>query len=162
VIINATEASGAAVPEPSSWILMAAGAALLALAVRRRSYARLKAALSESSLVRLALLVSCVALLSSSSWAMDGGVTVKLNVATAPSTGVAGISFVNATGSGFPAVTPEPMVPGNIKVSLAPSCGGAASATTSASTITTIVGSVKRVSFQIPGTLAVGKYYVAV
>src|ERR1039458_4516829 len=145
------------VPEPSSWILMAAGAALLALAVRRRSYARLKAALSESSLVRLALLVSCVALLSSSSWAMDGGVTVKLNVATAPSKGVAGISFVNATGSGFPATA---IVPGNIKVSLAPSCGGAASATTSASTITTIVDPIKRVNFQIPGTLAVGTYYV--
>src|ERR1039457_4065653 len=57
VIINATEApSSGAVPEPSSWILMAAGVALLALASRRRSYAKLKAALSESSLVRLSLL----------------------------------------------------------------------------------------------------------
>jgi hypothetical protein len=160
VIINATEApSGGAVPEPSSWILMAAGVALLALAVRWRSYARLKAALSESSPVRLALLVSCVALLSSSSWAaVVVPVTVKLNVATAPSTGVAGISFVNATGSGFPATA---IVPGNIKVSLAPSCGGAASATTSASTITTIVDHIKRVNFQIPGTLAVGTYYVS-
>jgi hypothetical protein len=160
VIINATEApSGGAVPEPSSWILMAAGVALLALAVRWRSYARLKAALSESSPVRLALLVSCVALLSSSSWAaVVVPVTVKLNVATAPSTGVAGISFVNATGSGFPAT---PIVPGNITVSLAPDCLGLASATTSASTITTIGDSVKRVNFQIPGTLAVGTYYVS-
>jgi hypothetical protein len=159
VIINATEApSSGAVPEPSSWILMAAGVALLALASRRRSYAKVKAALSESSLVRLALLVSCVALLSSSSWATVVGVTVKLNVATAPSTGVAGISFVNATGSGFPAT---PIVPGNITVSLAADCLGVASATTSASTITTIVDSIKRVNFQIPGTLAVGTYYVS-
>src|ERR1039458_6393013 len=160
VIINATEApSSGAVPEPSSWILMAAGAALLALAVRRRSYARLKAALSESSLIRLSLLVSCVALLSSSSWATVVGVTVKLNVATAPSKGVAGVSFVNATGSGFPAL--GIIVPGHITVSLATSCGGAASATTSASTITMIMGSIKRVNFEIPGTLVAGTYYVS-
>jgi hypothetical protein len=156
VIINATGASGAPTPEPSSWILMAAGAALLALAGRRRSYAKLKAALSESSLVRLALSVACVALLGSASWA--AAATVNLNVATAPSTGVAGVSFVNAAGSGFPATA---IVPGNITVSLAPSCLAAASASTSASTITTIAGSVKRVQFEIPGTLATGTYFVS-
>ena len=83
---------------------------------------------------------------------------VTLSVATSPSNGVAGISNVNVNGSGYPAGT---ILPAAVAVHLAASCGGPALANTPALAVTTILGSTRRVQFQVPGTLATGVYYVS-
>ncbi len=83
---------------------------------------------------------------------------VTLTAATSPSNGVAGISNVNVNGSGYPAGT---ILPAAVSVHLAASCGGASLADTPALAVTTILGSTRRVQFQVPGSLATGTYYVS-
>jgi hypothetical protein len=83
---------------------------------------------------------------------------VSLAIATTPSNGVAGVSNVNVNGSGFPTGT---ILPAAVNIHLAASCGAAILANTSALSVTTIIGSTRRVQFQIPGALATGTYYVS-
>ncbi len=83
---------------------------------------------------------------------------VTLTAATSPSNGVAGISNVNVNGSGYPAGT---ILPAAVAVHLAASCGGPSLANTPALAVTTIVGSTRRVQFQVPGSLSTGTYYVS-
>jgi hypothetical protein len=97
--------------------------------------------------------------LQSASWADSTSLAIKLNVATAPSTGLAGVTKVNVTGSGFSSAT---ITPANITVSLATSCGGVVSASTPALSTKTVVGSSRVVQFQIPGTLAPNTYFVSI
>jgi len=76
---------------------------------------------------------------------------VKLNTWTSPSQGFAGTTQVNLTGSGFPGgVIP----PGNVTITVAASCGGAALATATAIKVTPILGSSDRIEFLIPASLA--------
>jgi hypothetical protein len=73
---------------------------------------------------------------------------VKLNVATSPSMGVSGVSYVNLAGYGFPSA---PIVPRN--ASLAAACGGGSSAATTAVSVISIVGTSRRIQFQVPSSL---------
>src|SRR5689334_807399 len=75
---------------------------------------------------------------------------IKLNVATTPSSGQPGTN-VNVTGSGFPSGT---ILADNITVSLSPAAGGPA-VTTPAISITTVLGTSRRISFPIPTSIAV-------
>jgi hypothetical protein len=77
-----------AVPEPSfSWFL---GAGVLGLILVRVRHRFRKASTS------IAVILACMVILLPAAHAQ-----VKLNAATIPSTGVAGVSFVNVIGSGF-------------------------------------------------------------
>jgi hypothetical protein len=85
--------------------------------------------------------------------------TLKQSNASSPGSGVAGVSFVNITASGFPS---GPINPANVTIRLAPTCpvgamspvAGEADAT--ATGIRTILGSTDRVNFEVPSTLLSG------
>ena len=73
---------------------------------------------------------------------------VTLSPVTSPAAGQPGVTLINVTGSNFPSGT---ISPSQVTVSLSPvSTGTGASGTVSASSVTTIVGSTKRITFQIP------------
>src|SRR5262249_10533001 len=84
---------------------------------------------------------------------------VKLNVATTPDNGVAGVNNVNITGSGFPSGT---VTPGNVSISLASTCQGTAAATTTATSVISIIGTSRRVNFVIPNFLEKGTYFASI
>lgn len=84
--------------------------------------------------------------------------SIKLNVTTTPSSGVIDTTYVNITGSGFPAGT---VTPANVIVNLAASCGGSPVGTTGATSVVPIIGTSDRVQFLIPG-LDPGVYYVTI
>ncbi len=147
-IINANTGVAPEVPEPGTWTLSVIAIAALATWRLRRLRIRLQAILP------LALALAFVGALPSASWAQ-----VKMNVSTSPSSGVAGISMVNAIGSGFPLLHGT-ISPGNVSILLATSCGGASSATTGATSVTTILGSSDRIGFLIPASLTTGTYFV--
>src|SRR5215813_7955699 len=78
---------------------------------------------------------------------------VSLSPAASPSSGQPGITAVNVTGSNFPAGT---INPGQVQVTLQPAQGSPAQAsTTSATVVTTIVGTTRRVTFTIPSSVSV-------
>jgi hypothetical protein len=84
-----------------------------------------------------------------------GQVTLATN--TSPSTGQAGLSNVNVTASHVPSGT---LTPANVIASFANTCGGAAVKTASANSVTTVLGSTKRVNVSVPAGLTTGTYYV--
>ncbi len=149
---------GGTAPEPGTLLLL--GTALLAVAFFHRK--RLSRGSRSGGRARTALAaIAAVALLVPvSSWA----VSVKLATAATPSTGVAGVSFVNLTVSGLPATT----TPGEVMIAIAPTCpagaGGPVSGEvdTTATKITTITPSIKRVQFQIPASLAQNTYLISI
>ena len=152
--IDAVTGGGTA-PEPGTLFLVAA--ALLAVALFRRKSSSGGSRFGGPARVALTALAL---LLPVSSWA----VSVKLATATAPSSGVAGVTFVNLTVTGLPATT----TPGEINIAIAPTCpagaGGPVSGEvdTTATKITTITSSIKRVQFQIPASLAQNTYFVSI
>lgn len=85
--------------------------------------------------------------------------TLHQNTASTPGSGVAGVSFLNITGSGFPS---GPINPANVTIKLAPTCtvgatspvAGEADAT--ATSVKTILGNTDRVNFEVPATLLSG------
>jgi len=85
--------------------------------------------------------------------------TLHQNNASTPGSGVAGVSFLNITASGFPSGS---INPANVTIRLAPTCpvgatgpvAGEADAT--ATSVKPILGSSDRVSFQVPSTLLSG------
>jgi hypothetical protein len=85
--------------------------------------------------------------------------TLNQNTASTPGSGVAGVSFLNITASGFPS---GPINPANVTIRLAPTCpvgatgpvAGEADAT--ASSVKPILGSSDRVNFQVPSALLSG------
>lgn len=83
---------------------------------------------------------------------MCAAVTVTLGPSTSPTAGQAGITNINVTGSGFPSGT---ILSPSITLTLQPPGPGAAPIMAAASAVTTIAGSVRRISFQIPGSVAV-------
>jgi hypothetical protein len=78
--------------------------------------------------------------------------TVTLSSTTSPTIGQAGITNVNVTGSGFPSGF---ILPSNVLVTIQPTTSGGVGGTVTASAVTTILGSVRRVTFQIPASIVV-------
>lgn len=153
-IIFATTAGTSTVPEANSWFLL--GTVMLLMAFTRRT--RLRNAIRKLSSVRHgAAAVAVLALACLMVAAPVYAATITQAAATVPSTGVAGANNVNVTASQWPAAD---TTPGNITVMWETTCGGAASATNSANSITTVIGSTKRVNVSIPGTLSTGTYFV--
>jgi hypothetical protein len=145
-VINAT-----ITPEPASWMLLATG--LLALGAWRIRLLKLLARQGSSGTVLgFGLLIVLL-----------GGVkaeaaTVKLSTVTSPSSGSAGASTVNISGTGFPTGAIDP---GSVVVSLAATCGGSGS-TTAATAVQNIIGTSDKISFLLPSSLAAGTYFVSV
>src|SRR5262249_44499091 len=126
VILATTGSTPPTIPEPSTWILMITGLGGVIL-MKRKNFAR-----SLKALLPVAIVVLAIAVSAAPTFAQ-----VKLNTWTAPDNGVAGISQVNITGSGFPA---SPIPPGNVTINFSLSCGGAVAATTTASSVKPIIG----------------------
>ena len=146
---------GSTVPEPRSYALMGLAAAAF-LFFHKPLQGRLRTLLSKKqSAIRIAVIFGCVVALQSTLWAQ-----VQMNVAIQPSSGVAGVNVVNAMGSGFP-TSHGTISPANVTISLATTCGGSATASTPATSFRTIAGSLDRLGFLVPGTLAAGNYFVA-
>jgi RHS repeat-associated protein len=82
---------------------------------------------------------------------VHGQTAVSLSPASSPTSGQAGITPVNLTGSGFPTGTIQPTA---VTVSLKPAAGGTA-VTTLSSAVTTIAGTTRRVTFTIPASISV-------
>jgi len=156
-IIYATTPRGGVVPEPAtvSWMLL--GLFFVGLVIRKQAhrFAGFKRLLSGGTgwLFQVAFAVICLTSLAAQSQAQ-----VHLNVATAPSSGVAGVTFVNATGSSFP--------PGhgtfpaaNITVSLALSCFAPSPTTATANSVTHVLGTSYRVHFELPPSLSTALYF---
>src|SRR5262249_34452686 len=78
---------------------------------------------------------------------------VSLSPSASPSSGQPGITTINVTGSNFPSGT---INPGQVQVTLQPAGGSPAQAsTTSATAVTTIAGTTRRVTFTIPASISV-------
>ena len=77
-------------------------------------------------------------------------VPVTLSPSAAPTAGEPGVTSINVTGSGFPT---GQILPANTVVTL--QTGSRSPVTTSATDVTTIVGSVCRVTFSIPSSISV-------
>jgi len=140
------------VPEPSTWMLFSLG--LGCILISRSTRLRNLFKMNRSMIVKAALPVLCLVIAQAAAFGQ-----VKLNVATSPSSGVAGVNNVNLTGSGFPAGT---ITPANVMVTFAASCGGAAVQTESANSVITILGSEDRVNINLPLGLTSGLYYVSI
>jgi uncharacterized protein YjdB len=97
----------------------------------------------------LLFLLAGLFLVVSSVWAST---TVTLSSTTSPTAGQAGITSVNVMGSGFPAGA---IPASNVTVTLQPSGSSGPSVTAAASAVTTILGTVRRVTFQIPTSIVV-------
>jgi hypothetical protein len=144
-IINA-----AVSPEPAPWTMLGTG--LLLLGLGRAGGLRM---LKKRNL-GISLGLGCGLFLLPG--ALKAQATVKLSTAASPSSGTAGTSTVNVSGSGYPLGT---ISPASVLVSLAATCGGAPTST-AASTVQKVIGSTDKIGFLIPGSLAAGAYYVSV
>lgn len=98
-----------------------------------------------SALKHAALAAALVLLGTSIGWAQT------LSASASPSSGAAGVNNTTLTGSGFPAGTIV-----GATVSLAPTCAGPAVATAPANV--TVVATLRRFTFMIPGSLGPGTY----
>jgi hypothetical protein len=87
------------------------------------------------------------------------GATAHLTTVS-PSSGVAGVTNANITGSGFPSI--GSMVAADVVVTFAASCGGAVDGTSQGNTIKVIAGNVDRVNFNVPSGLPTGTYFISI
>ncbi len=77
---------------------------------------------------------------------------VLLTSPTSPREGQAGVGTIDVTGSGFPSGT---ILPADVTITLKPFPPGLPSATTGATAVTSVGGSMRRVSFTIPLSIVV-------
>ena len=156
-IIDATTGTST-VPEPGSWVLFGTSVACLGVLRRRTWLGKARSVFSglkSGSVLGIVGILACLVLLPPACSAA----AVHLNVATTPDNGVSGVTNVNVTGSGFPSGT---IHPADVVVNFATSCGGTVAATTSATSVKTIIGSSDRVNVLIPAGLATGNYFVTI
>jgi len=157
-IINAEPSSVTPTPEPNmSLSFLMGGLMVLILARRLRRHDRLKTPAAAARFGRTvgALFVTAAILFPAVSFAS----TLHQNTASTPGSGVAGISFVNITATGFPS---GPINPAHVTIRLAPTCtvgatgpvAGEADAT--ATSVRTVLGNTDRVNFEVPSTLLAG------
>lgn len=154
---NATPSGTSPVPEPGAVILMVTIAGLLLLPREKalRNLLHKGAGMLKGGAAPLALVLGCALLIP----AADA--QVKLNVSTSPSTGVAGVDYVNITGSAFP-VGHGTFPTASATVSFSLSCGGAVAATATPVSIINILGSSYRWHVQLPGALTTNTYFASV
>lgn len=149
------------VPEPG-FRMFFAGLVVMLIAVQslrsRSGRRKLEAALRQSATVLGVMMTTLI--VAQTMHATTPVTPVKLGAATNPSTGVAGVSFVNVTGSGFP-VGHGTLPPADATLSFSLTCGGAVAATTNPATIIQIVGSSYRLHFQLPATLTTNNYFIS-
>ncbi len=84
---------------------------------------------------------------------------VQLASLTSPETGAAESTYLTVTGSGFPR---RDITPANVSIELAMDCQGAALASTQALNIVSGSRDSQLISFQLPGGLEPGRYYVSI
>lgn len=144
------------VPEPSTWMLLGTGMLGLLGRIRARARRLLESVRLRPAFTALGAL-GCF-LIVASAHATPVGDPVKLNVATAPSSGLAGSSTVTVTGSGFPSGT---ITPAEVTISIAPTCGAAGTAATAISVLK-VVGTSEKVEFVLPASLSTGNFYVSI
>jgi hypothetical protein len=159
-IINANTTTPP-VPEPASGFLTITGAVALGLlrSRRRQNGNTAKRSLPKiNATAIMLLLMACVIGQQQAAWAVVPTAPVHLNTWSSPDSGVAGIDFVNVTGSGFPSAS---ISPGAVNIVLSSSCKGATVATTTASSVKKVLGSNRRINFALPGTLAQGTYFIS-
>jgi hypothetical protein len=160
VILDAVPSTGT-VPGPGTGFLLTTVLVAL-LGISRRRYIReilgklhrqMKRSIPAVALP-LVQVIGCSLLVSPA----HAAATVSLGGSTAPSFGTMG-SHVNVTvRSGWPSVN---TAPGNIVVSWAATCGGAAVATTTANSLRTFIGASELVDVTIPSSLATNTYFVS-
>ncbi len=160
-LIEATVGTGRtgpppSVPEPATSALLGVGLAGLMMGGTKLAAARLKDTVKACGPAMLKSLfpVFCLMLISQSAFGQ-----VLLTAWTAPSSGVAGVTNVNITGSGFPSGT---IAPANVIVTIATSCGGSIVTTAHGTAVTTILGSTKKVNFAIPSAVTTGNYFLTI
>ncbi len=147
------------VPEPEPFLLVGTGVLGLAGMRLRRLLGMARKALPLRKLA-MGAAVGLGMVLSTSLFAVRAHAAVspiKLNTWTVPSTGASGSSIVTLTGSGFPTGA---VAAGDVDLSFATSCMTSAAATTSPSSVTTVIGGTKRLSLLVPASLATGTYYI--
>ena len=146
-IIDATSAGTGpppVIPEPGTWMLLGIGLACLLFS----RFRRVRAA---------AIVLSCLALISSESWAAT---SVKLNTWANPSSGIAGTSPVWVTGVGFPGGTIDLS---SITIELQTACGTTSGEISAmATSVRSIIGSSEKIQFLIPASAATGNYFVSI
>ncbi len=158
IYASTSTGGGGAVPEPGTLALLGSG--LLGLGIFSRTGRRSRKGIIRSRLTSAG--AACLALVAGLALApISASAATKLAAAASPSTGVAGVTFVNLTVTGLPAGT----LASGVTVAVAPTCalGGSVSGevTTTATKITNVVG-VTRIQFQVPGALAQGTYLVSI
>ena len=100
--------------------------------------------------IRSLALLSVLALELSPCHLLVADTAVSLTSIPVPASGQPGITSVTLTGSGFP---PGSILPASVLIALSPSGTGSAFSTP-ATAVTTVVGSTRRVTFLIPGSIS--------
>lgn len=147
---SSTPPPPSSVPEPESLLMVATGVAGLAGLRRRLLHAVTRRAFVGTGCL---LVLVCLLLIPSASQA-----EVRLAAWTVPSSGLAGFNSVTLTGGGFPTGT---ISPGGVTLTFAKTCGGAAVATETATTVSTIYGTTDRIALALPASLDAGTYYIS-
>ncbi len=145
-IIDAVSGTGPppVIPEPGTWMLLGIGVACLLISRFRRVRGE-------------AIVLSCFFLISPASAAPT---SVKLNASASPSSGIAGTSLIWVTGSGFPSGAIDPA---SVTIEIQTACGTTAGETSAMATAArSIIGTSDKVQFQIPASVATGKYFVSI
>jgi len=158
IINGSTSGPPPTVPEPGTWALLASGLAVLVLC-RRQHATAIKEWFSNPRIRRTWLGLLVVVLVLSSASGAIAVTSVKLNSWANPSSGIAGTSLVWVTASGFPSGA---ILPADVKLDLRTSCGTTSGETAAtALKVTPIIGTGRKVQFQIPSSLATGDYFVS-
>ena len=161
-LITATTASTgppSAVPEPETFVMVGTGLAGLASLRRRRWMDRLRGLCTYKgtrSGAAFALVLLLVLPLAAHATSVS---PVKLNVLTSPTTGLAGTSVVNLTGSGFPSGSINASA---VTLTFSTTCAGSAAATEAPNSVTPLVGTIDRSPFLVPASLTTGNYFVSI
>lgn len=101
--------------------------------------------------IRLRTVFLIIAILVGSVGALHAQTTITLTPSASPGTGQPGVTNINITGSHFPSgIIP----PANVTVMIRPAAGGP-TVSTAAQAVTTLIGSSRRVTFQIPAAISV-------
>jgi hypothetical protein len=131
-------------PEPSTWLMLAASLVVLVFARVRFAPGAFRGAIKTGAGMAASLVpVLCLVLVPSAYG------QVKLIAFTTPSSGVAGTTNVNITGSLFPSGT---ILPANVQVAFETSCGAAPVVSVAANSVIKVLGTEDRVNVSIPGT----------